>query len=488
MINILNIQFGKSKNNTNKVKTIYNQGDIITARPRTANFPYKILSVKEFPKSNIEEFKKTKKPAKLYLKSHKNNVYTYNQIYTIKRSFSFKNNKKNELKSNNKYNQSSIENNYSKFSYNNYKNELYDDKKNKHLLSDFKDKKKTLTEIDSNTNEFILKPNKKLFFKRGKSDTKKRISRFNINKYNEYYKNNEKEKKNKNNNNKSLNILENENSNNICNNILKNNKNDNVQIINFLSEIINSENLKNNKKNNNRNYNNYFYTTNSNYNNTYKNQDSTRNLIYQKHYDNNKKSFSYNKKTKNEIRPIIINVKGPMGLLNDNNKNNNYLINKKLYDNKIRLRKIKYLRMKKNKNKSGNKSLTYRPLTANYKKKIMSIDIDIDKEKEEDKNNLEKFKNKDKSKKKFKFKKESKNRIKKNKILKKNGISKEFKKYLNNIKNNNFRFNHNSNDYRGNEYKKNYDIYDYLVLPKESGKIMEDTINKNYKEFKSIEQ
>ena len=31
MLSIMNIQFGKNKNNTNKVKKVYNQGTIITA-------------------------------------------------------------------------------------------------------------------------------------------------------------------------------------------------------------------------------------------------------------------------------------------------------------------------------------------------------------------------------------------------------------------------------------------------------------------------
>ena len=45
MLSVVNIKFGN--NNNNKVKKIYNKGDIILVRPQNMRYPYKIISVKE---------------------------------------------------------------------------------------------------------------------------------------------------------------------------------------------------------------------------------------------------------------------------------------------------------------------------------------------------------------------------------------------------------------------------------------------------------
>ena len=57
MLNIVNIQLGN--NNNNKIKRIYNKGNIILVRPQTIKYPYKILSIKE--KKYIDNTKLIKK-------------------------------------------------------------------------------------------------------------------------------------------------------------------------------------------------------------------------------------------------------------------------------------------------------------------------------------------------------------------------------------------------------------------------------------------
>ena len=105
------------------------------------------------------------------------------------------------------------------------------------------------------------------------------------------------------------------------------NNDENSQIINFLSEVINTENIKNNYKYN-------FHTTSNiltNYNKNNKNA-TTRNLIIKRHYKNNKNqiSLSYTKNINNELKLLIINFKEKFNLLNDkkekiNHINNNFL-------------------------------------------------------------------------------------------------------------------------------------------------------------------
>ena len=57
MLNIVNIQLGN--NNNNKIKRIYNKGNIILVRPQTIKYPYKILSIKE--KKYVDNTKLIKK-------------------------------------------------------------------------------------------------------------------------------------------------------------------------------------------------------------------------------------------------------------------------------------------------------------------------------------------------------------------------------------------------------------------------------------------
>jgi len=52
MLNVINIKFGNINNN--KVKKIYNKGDIILVRPQNKRYPYKIISIKE-KKLNIAQ-------------------------------------------------------------------------------------------------------------------------------------------------------------------------------------------------------------------------------------------------------------------------------------------------------------------------------------------------------------------------------------------------------------------------------------------------
>lgn len=52
MFSVVNFNFGN--NNNNKIKKIYNKGDIILVRPQNMRYPYKILSIKE-KKLNLED-------------------------------------------------------------------------------------------------------------------------------------------------------------------------------------------------------------------------------------------------------------------------------------------------------------------------------------------------------------------------------------------------------------------------------------------------
>ena len=80
MLNIINIQFGQNRNNYKKPKIIYNNGDIITDRPKTSKYPYKIVTTKEFLYNFLNE--------KKYIRKANNNINLnkYNNIYTIKKS------------------------------------------------------------------------------------------------------------------------------------------------------------------------------------------------------------------------------------------------------------------------------------------------------------------------------------------------------------------------------------------------------------------
>ena len=74
MLSVVNIKFGN--NNNNKVKKIYNKGDIILVRPQNMRYPYKIISVKE-KKIKIAENMKIVKI------KNQNKLFTLNDICSI---------------------------------------------------------------------------------------------------------------------------------------------------------------------------------------------------------------------------------------------------------------------------------------------------------------------------------------------------------------------------------------------------------------------
>ena len=74
MLSVVNIKFGN--NNNNKVKKIYNKGDIILVRPQNMRYPYKIISVKE-KKIKIAE------NIKLVKIQNQNKLFTLNDICSI---------------------------------------------------------------------------------------------------------------------------------------------------------------------------------------------------------------------------------------------------------------------------------------------------------------------------------------------------------------------------------------------------------------------
>ena len=74
MLSVVNIKFGN--NNNNKVKKIYNKGDIILVRPQNMRYPYKIISVKE-KKIKIAE------NTKIVKIQNQNKLFTLNDICSI---------------------------------------------------------------------------------------------------------------------------------------------------------------------------------------------------------------------------------------------------------------------------------------------------------------------------------------------------------------------------------------------------------------------
>ena len=74
MLSVVNIKFGN--NNNNKVKKIYNKGDIILVRPQNMRYPYKIISVKE-KKIKIAE------NIKIVKIQNQNKLFTLNDICSI---------------------------------------------------------------------------------------------------------------------------------------------------------------------------------------------------------------------------------------------------------------------------------------------------------------------------------------------------------------------------------------------------------------------
>ena len=464
MLNIINIQFGNSKNNTNKVKKVYNQGNIITARPQTAKFPYKILSIKKFPEPNFKESKKPKTTKNKFI--YKNSsLYTTNNIYTMK-SFSFKEEfrpKNGDIKSKNRFNRSSFGKNNDIF-YNHYEkngnNNIFKvyystHRRNENLLS-----KKY------NINEFDFKNTKGLFMKRANSDYKKKVSSFSMNKYIENYFDKTKSKDRAYNN--SLNINENTYS------LINNNDDDNIQVINFLSEVINTEILKN-KIHKNFAHNNY-YTTNNIYNGNMNNMEFTRNLIIKRHNSNypNKASLSNSKNANNEIKPIIINIKKKFGLITEKTENQKYKNSfRNSIENNIKFRKNQSSRLTSIKKSKENLMSKYRPLSATNKNILKEKNLNVEKD-----NKNEKYIIKTKCKKKFKFNKNIKN--KKKKMFNSHDNS-EFQKYLIDLNN---KFNSPINHKFIN--KKNSDIYQYIIVPKENEENLDEKEVKNNKEIETI--
>jgi hypothetical protein len=267
----MNIQFGNNKNNTNRIKKIYNQGDIITARPQTSKYPYKILSIKESPRNLLDDILKIKNPKK-------NSMHTLNNIYTIKKSFSYvgtflKGNKIKKLQSKKKFNKSFYDNNY-----------IFSPNRKADYLGD------NIFQLNNESNEKESNSNRKYFIRRGYSSTncinKKKVSSYSMSKYVEKYIN-----KNHLNNSKSNNNIINKGHNNDLYQI--NFDDNNNQIIHFLSEVINTEILNNNG---------VYKTTNNISKYNVKKKTNTRNLIIQNYYNNFLNKINEN----HEIQPIII--------------------------------------------------------------------------------------------------------------------------------------------------------------------------------------
>ena len=446
----MNIQFGKNKNNTNKVKKIYNKGNIITVRPQTAKYPYKILSIKEYSKPSQNNIKNLKY----------NNIFKcYNNSF--RKSFSFVDYsqrniyRKKEVKDKNFFNYSSFENNEVLSTYNSKKKE-YSDHMMFRLFS--ANNKKHSNSINNNFNKISLIKNRKLLIKRGS---------YSMNK-----------------NNKSLNLNSKENINSIIQ------KNKNYKIKQFISDNMNNDNLKN------TNYN----TTNNIANNDNKNKFSKRNIIIQRHYNiakQNKISLSYTKNKVNELKPIIINIKenfdcipGEKAGEKENHKsNNNFLQFIKKLENELKIKsnkssKIQTIRAKTSNNICVNKSLNVGKRKKIIKRKIKKEEIKNDFNDSKNKNKINKDKSKEKwnknnfiVKKKSRLNKDIKIKQRKRKIFN-NKIENEFLRYANNFKMGKFHYLNNSKNYLGLEYEKNSDIYNYLVSPKNSDGIT-DEINKN---------
>ena len=482
MLSIINIQFGKNKNNTNKIKKVYNQGSIMTVRPQTAKYPYKILSIREFPKPICDKIKKIKS----YKSPNKKTQYILKGQF-MKKSFSFteefqkENNKKEESKMKNGFSQSSVDFNYMLFS-NSQKIVRYRDNKKRKRIFSAKHRSKDLSSINNDfSNEIMIEKNRKLS-KKGiqNNDNKKKVSSYSMSKYIEKYIDKELLD-----NNKKVNL--NTNPNQILNPNIYNNINikydNNAQIINFLSEIINKEN-----------YNKYNYNTTSNSLNNYtKNKNNTRNLIIKKYYENNKKkiSLSYNKNAFNEIKPFVINYKNKSNLF-DNSKEikKNYIVkNRNKFENEIKVNKnispkISIIKYKTENNVSllkplGNEINKKKEIRNNIEKEEKSINIKT--------YNVEKYKINNKYKRKFKINKNFRLKNKKKKILKNHDVNNGFLKYINSL-NNDKHYKNSPQNYRGFQFGKNCDIYDYLISPKNSIGITEEATKNDYTEFKSINQ
>ena len=484
----MNIEFGKNINNKNKVKKVYNKGNIIITRPQTAKYPYKILSIKEFPKSINDDKKLIKKPKR------NNDLNSIN----MKKSFSYVENlqieniKKNKNKLTKGFNHSYHDTNNNFVLHTNNKLEYNEEDFINRIFTSDRGKVQLYSMNNDSYNDFGIKKNRKLVIKRGfssNSNNKKRVSSFSMSKYIEKYINNG-------NNNGKNNVYKNDgynksiNINNYNNNAYKINDDDNTQIIHFLSEIINTEKLNKN----------IIYQTTYNKN---KNKNNTRNLIIKKYYYNNKNKISLSdaKNPYDDIKPVIINVQEKFNLskINKDKKNyksNDFLLYKKKFENATKLRKNLKISSFSSKTENNEKRRAFSIETEKsiYKKKEKSKENNNDKNKKDngfhiDKNKIKniKYKIKNKHKKKLKLNKEFKVKNKKrSNIFKNHEINNGFLKYLNHFKKDK-NYIGKSNNYRGIRYGKKCDIYDYLLLPKESEK-NDEALNKDYSEFKSVNQ
>ena len=439
----MNIQFGKIKNNIREIKKVYNKGKIITARPQSAKYPYRILSIREFPSPIPNN------------KSNNNRFFQKNK-YFIK-SFSFVENSKRNInrkqvkKNKNYFNHSSFENNYKLK--NNIKKEESTDKKIMTIFSP-NPKRRNLTSIENVYNEIILKKNRQLT--KTLEGNKKKVSSYSMNKYIEKYLDKEIL-----NSKKYLNTNYNNNY-DINTDLYKINYDDNTQIINFLSQVVNTDNFKK-----------YYNTTNNILTNFQKNKikNSTRNLIIRSNYTNNINfdSFSDIKNENDELKPLIINFKQTKNNQVKNQRNIFLKYHKKTENqtklntnksSKITTQTDSNIAIKKSISIEGDKKIL---LIKNIKKERNEDDINNNKENKHKKFTF-RIKHNNKKKRKFRFTREIKIKSKKIKIFHNNVINNEFFQYSKDIKNK-------MNIYKNKEkikYEKNSDIYDYLISPQNS--------------------
>lgn len=461
MLNIINIQFGKNKKVDYKIKKVSNQGNNFPSRPQTAKYPYKIISIKEFPKTNFEIAKSSNNK----FLQRGTNLDTLNSINKMKKNFSFieeKKSNRNNIKYKHIFDHSSFINNKDLLL--NYKsNNLYERKIK--VFSTSQKKKGNL--LKAKTNEFDFKKNKKFVNKRVNTSYKKKVSSFSMNKYIENYI--EKDKINElKHNSKSLNAFESTYFNN-------DDDDSNFQVMKFLSEAVKKEKLKRNYTNDNNLYfheNNdtYNYNKNTNFHTTNNiintKGNNTRNLMIKRFSNNypNNMTLSFSNNKNNELKPYVININEKFGLNDSTNFNYN---SRKNYENSIHSQRKQSSRVSPSKRPPEFNLPKYRPLSAktNYTIRDRSIlNISTDKGKKTDKNNTRKFKIKIKTK--SKKKKKYKIKTKKNKTFRFHENNKILKKYK-----------------RVFECEKNSDIFDYLLLPKDSENKVYEKENKNIIEF-----
>jgi hypothetical protein len=177
-------------------------------------------------------------------------------------------------------------------------------------------------------------------------------------------------------------------------------------------------------------------------------------------------------KNKNiELKPYIINIKEKFGLIDSANTNSNYNFRKN-YEYHIHSQKKQSARISPSKRPTENYIPDYRPLSAKINNSIKHrniMNISVDKDKKIDKNSSRKFNFKIKIKTKSKKKKKYKIKGKKNRIFRShenNSIHKKFNRVF--------------------ECQKNSDIFDYLILPKDSENKANVKDNNNFLEFAHV--